>query len=517
MGEKVAADGIDLADRERYRRKLHDCLEGLHRLLVEKRFDRPRNLMGLEIELNLAGADGRPRMLNSQVLERIASQDFQTELAQCNLEVNILPHRLSGRVLDQLAEELRTGLSYAERKAREVAAGIVMIGILPTLDAADLTVASLSENDRYVLLNDQMRAARGEDFVLDIQGVEHLVARSPSIAPEAACTSVQLHLQVTPGRFAAVWNAAQAIAAAQIAVGANSPFLFGRELWRESRPPVFQQATDTRAPELQAQGVRPRTWFGERWVESAYDLFEENLRYFPPLLPVCGPQEPLRVLAEGGVPDLAELVLHNGTIYRWNRPVYAVADGIAHLRVENRVLPAGPTVADTIANTAFYYGLVRALAEEPRPIWTRLPFAAAAGNFDTACRYGIDATLQWPRPGRTTTLADIPAVRLVRQELLPLAARGLDAWGVEPADRDHYLGIIEERCRRRVNGASWQAAAYHHARRQGLDRDAALAAMTRRYRELMHTGQPVHTWPVAWPLGARTVVPGPRQAATEGA
>ncbi|MEE4418733.1 glutamate-cysteine ligase family protein [Streptomyces bugieae] len=517
MGEKVAADGIDLADRERYRRKLHDCLEGLHRLLVEKRFDRPRNLMGLEIELNLAGADGRPRMLNSQVLERIASQDFQTELAQCNLEVNILPHRLSGRVLDQLAEELRTGLSYAERKAREVAAGIVMIGILPTLDAADLTVASLSENDRYVLLNDQMRAARGEDFVLDIQGVEHLVARSPSIAPEAACTSVQLHLQVTPGRFAAVWNAAQAVAAAQIAVGANSPFLFGRELWRESRPPVFQQATDTRAPELQAQGVRPRTWFGERWIESAYDLFEENLRYFPPLLPVCGPQEPLRVLAEGGVPDLAELVLHNGTIYRWNRPVYAVADGVAHLRVENRVLPAGPTVADTIANTAFYYGLVRALAEEPRPIWTRLPFAAAAGNFDTACRYGIDATLQWPRPGRTTALADIPAVRLVRQELLPLAARGLDAWGVEAADRDHYLGIIEERCRRRVNGASWQAAAYHHARRQGLDRDAALAAMTRRYRELMHTGQPVHTWAVAWPLGARTAVPGPRQAATEGA
>ncbi|GFE26370.1 glutamate--cysteine ligase [Streptomyces sp. SID8375] len=517
MGEKVAADGIDLADRERYRRKLHDCLDGLHRLLAEKRFDRPRNLMGLEIELNLAGADGLPRMMNSQVLERIASGDFQTELAQCNLEVNILPHRLSGRVLDQLAEELRTGLGYAERKAREVAARIVMIGILPTLHATDLTAASLSENDRYVLLNDQMRAARGEDFALDIRGVEHLVSRSPSIAPEAACTSVQLHLQVTPGRFAAVWNAAQAIAAVQVAVGANSPFLFGRELWRESRPPVFQQATDTRSPELQAQGVRPRTWFGERWIDSAYDLFEENVRYFPPLLPVCGSQEPLRLLDEGGVPDLSELVLHNGTVYRWNRPVYAVADGVAHLRVENRVLPAGPTIADVIANTAFYYGLVRALAEEPRPIWTRLPFAAAARNFDSACRYGIDATLDWPRPGRAGGVADIPAVRLVRKELLPLAARGLDAWGVEPADRDHYLGIIDERCRRRVNGASWQAAAFHHALRHGLDRDAALAAMTRRYSELMHTGKPVHTWPVAWPVAERSAVPGQRQAATEGA
>ncbi|MEU9124797.1 glutamate-cysteine ligase family protein [Streptomyces sp. NPDC048506] len=513
MGEKVAADGIDLADRERYRRKLHECLEALQRLLAEQRFDRPKNLMGLEIELNLAGADGLPRMMNSQVLERIASRDFQTELAQCNLEVNILPHQLSGRVLDQLAEELRAGLGYAERKAREVAARIVMIGILPTLNATDLTAASLSENDRYALLNEQMRAARGEDFALDIQGVEHLLARSPSIAPEAACTSVQLHLQVTPGRFAAVWNAAQAIAAVQVAMGANSPFLFGRELWRESRPPVFQQATDTRAPELQAQGVRPRTWFGERWIDSAYDLFEENLRYYPPLLPLCGPQEPLRVLAEGGVPDLAELVLHNGTIYRWNRPVYAVADGVAHLRVENRVLPAGPTVADVIANTAFYYGLVRTLAEEPRPVWTRLPFAAAARNFDTACRHGIDATLQWPRSGRTGGLAEVPVVRLVRQELLPLAARGLDAWGVEAADRDHYLAIVEERCRRRVNGASWQAAAFHHARRQGLDRDTALAAMTRRYSELMHHGEPVHTWPVAWSVGPRRAVPGPRQAA----
>ncbi|MFG2892229.1 glutamate-cysteine ligase family protein [Streptomyces sp. NPDC048248] len=501
MGEKVAADGIDLADRERYRRKLHECLEGLERLLAEKRFDRPKNLMGLEIELSLAGADGLPRMLNSQVLERIASHDFQTELAQCNLEVNITPHRLHGRVLDQLAEELRTGLSYADRKAREVAARIVMIGILPTLSSDDLTAASISESDRYVLLNDEMRAARGEDFTIDIQGVEHLLSRSPSIAPEAACTSVQLHLQVTPNRFAAVWNAAQAIAAVQIAVGANSPFLFGRELWRESRPPVFQQSTDTRAPELQAQGVRPRTWFGERWVTSAYDLFEENVRYFPPLLPICEEEEPLRVLDKGGVPELAELVLHNGTIYRWNRPVYDVADGVAHLRVENRVLPAGPTVADVIANAAFYYGLVRALAEQPRPVWSRLPFADAADNFDTACRYGIDATLSWPRSGRAGGVTEIPAVRLVREELLPLAAAGLDAWGVEPADRDLYLGIIEERCARRVNGASWQAAAYHHASHQGLERHAALAAMTRRYRELMEAGDPVHTWPVAWDIG----------------
>ncbi|WP_127360338.1 glutamate--cysteine ligase [Actinacidiphila soli] len=495
MGEKVVATGFDLSDRLRYRRKLRQCLVGLERLLDEKRFDRPRNLMGLEIELNLTDSDGLPRMMNEEVLERIASRDFQTELAQFNIEVNIAPHRLSGRVLDRLAEELRMGLGYADRKANEVGAHIVMAGILPTLGAQDLVSANLSRADRYMLLNDRILAARGEDISLDIVGVERLTTTSASIAPEAACTSMQMHLQVTPARFAAVWNAAQVAVAPQIAMGANSPFLFGRELWSETRVPLFLQATDTRPEELRIQGVRPITWFGERWITGAYDLFEENVRYFPSLLPICEDEDPLRVLDEGGVPQLKELTLHNGTIYRWNRPVYAVVDGVPHLRVENRVMPAGPTVADVIANAAFYYGLVRALAESPRPVWSRLPFAAAAANFDAACRDGIDAVLRWPRNGRAGSLAEVSAVDLVRDELLPLAATGLDGWGIDPVDRDHYLGIIEGRCAGRTNGATWQRDAFHRELGRGLDRQRALAAMTLRYCEFMHSGEPVHEWP----------------------
>ncbi|WP_435971209.1 glutamate--cysteine ligase [Streptomyces sp. Qhu_M48] len=496
MGEKVVADGFGPSDRQQYRRKLQQCLAGLARLLAEKRFDRPRNLMGVEIELNLAGADGLPRMLNGPVLEKIASPDFQTELGMFNLEVNIAPHQLGGRVFDRLAEEIGTGIGYADRKAAELDAGVVMIGILPTLTQDDLVFENLSTADRYTLLNDQILVARGEEFTLDIHGVERLRCTSDSIVPESACTSVQLHLQVTPARFAAVWNAAQAVSGVQIALGANAPFVFGRELWRESRPPLFQQATDTRPPELQAQGVRPRTWFGERWVDSVYDLFEENVRYFPALLPICDDEDPQLVLDEGGVPRLQELVLHNGTVYRWNRPVYGWVDGVPHLRVENRVLPAGPTVTDVIANAAFYYGLVRALADDPRPVWKRMAFEDAEANFDTACRHGIEAELRWPRPGRAGGMATVPAVRLVLDELLPLAAAGLDAWHIEPADRDFYLGVIEQRCLRKVNGASWQADTFHQALESGLDREAALAATTRRYRTLMHAGEPVHTWPV---------------------
>ncbi|HSA50681.1 MAG TPA: glutamate--cysteine ligase, partial [Yinghuangia sp.] len=227
-------------------------------------------------------------------------------------------------------------------------------------------------------------------------------------------------------------------------------------------------------------------------IGSVMDLFEENVRFFPSLLPICDDEDPVSVLDCGDVPHLRELRLHNGTIYRWNRPVYDVARGKPHLRVENRVLPAGPTVDDILANAAFYYGVVRSLVEDERPVWERLPFAEAADNFHTGARHGIEAELAWPGLGR------LPVTELVLRELLPRAHRGLEAWGIDARERDHYLGIIEQRCLRRTNGAAWQSAMFHHYRdRVGLDRLGALRAMTLRYAELMRGGEPVHTWVVA--------------------
>ncbi|MDT0343838.1 glutamate--cysteine ligase [Streptomyces litchfieldiae] len=493
MGEKVVADRFDLAARQRFRDRLHACLDGLGTLLREDRFAPHEDRIGLEVELCLADSDGSPRMVNDDVLTRMATRDFQTELGQFTLELNMVPRRLSGRVFDDMAEELRIALGYADRIAGEFGAGLVMTGVLPTISADQMVPESFSPGDRYTLLNDQIMAARGELISLDITGTETLRRTFDSIVAEAACTSVQFHLQVTPERFADTWNAAQAAAAAQIAVGANAPFVFGRELWHESRPPFFLQATDSRPPELAAQGVRPRAWFGERWIDSVHCLFEENVRYFPALLPLCADEDPLETLAAGGVPRLAELSLHNGTVYRWNRPVYAVAGGVPHLRVENRVLSTGPTITDTVANAAFYYGLVRALADQPDPVWHRLPFATAERNFLAACRHGIDAELDWPGPDGT--VAPLPAADLVRDRLLPLAAEGLAACGVAAGDRDHYLTVIEERCRRRVTGAGWQTRAYHQAVANGADRATALRDLVRRYCELARTDAPVHTWP----------------------
>ncbi|MER7538747.1 glutamate-cysteine ligase family protein [Streptomyces sp. NPDC097704] len=491
MGRDVPALTFTRDDRRRFRDRTHASLDVLARMLREARFDVERPRVGLEIELNLVDETSRPAMRSTEVLEAIADPAWSSELGRFNLEINIPPRRLTAGGPDTWEEEIRNALNHAEEKAAAIGAHLVMIGTLPTLEREDVNREALSENPRYHLLNDQIFAARGEDLLIEVDGVERLRTYADTITPEAACTSTQFHLQVAPEQFAAHWNAAQAVAGVQVALAANSPFLFGKELWSETRIPLFEQTTDTRPDEIKIQGVRPRVWFGERWITSVFDLFEENTRYFPALLPLCDDEDPVETLERGEIPHLAELTLHNGTVYRWNRPVYAVVDGVPHLRVENRVLPAGPTVADVMSNGAFYYGLVRALVDEDRPVWSRMSFAAAEDNLHAAARRGIDAELYWPGTGQ------VPVTELVLRRLLPLAHRGLDALGLDAQWREPLLGIVEQRCVSARNGAVWQAEMFHHLHDVAhLDRPAALRRMTSQYIDFMHLNAPAHTWPV---------------------
>jgi hypothetical protein len=486
MGEDVDAQEFSRADRTRYREKVHRCLDVFERMLSEELFHTDDPMTGLEVELNLVDDAGDPALKNAEVLEAIADPAFQTELGQFNIEINVPPARLREGGLGTFEDSLRRSLNDAESKAAEVGAHQVMIGVLPTLAPAHFAPQMMSANPRYRLLSEQILHARGEDIRIDITGPERLITTADSILPEAACTSTQFHVQTSPDQFAAYWNASQAIASVQVAVGANSPYCLGKELWRETRIPLFEQAADTRSEELKSQGVRPRVWFGERWINSVFDLFEENVRYFPALLPITSDEDPVAVLEEGGTPHLGELRLHNGTIYRWNRPVYDINDGTPHLRVENRMLPAGPTVADLVANAAFYFGLVRHLAESDRPLWSQMSFQAAEENFETAAEDGIEATLYWPG------LGEVKATELVLRRLLPMAHAGLASWGVEAAESDRLLGIIEQRCLTGVNGASWFVDRMH--RRAGEDRYDALRSTLREYRERMHSNEPVHSW-----------------------
>ncbi|OLF11612.1 glutamate--cysteine ligase [Actinophytocola xinjiangensis] len=490
MGKDVERTEFTRADRQRFRQKVRQCLDVFAQMLSESRFDTERPMTGLEVELNLVDAAGEPAMRNSDVLAAIADPAFQTELGRFNIEINLSPRPLGPAGLADFESSLRASLNAAEHKAELSGSNIVMIGILPTLQDEHMGPDTLSENQRYKLLDQQIFAARGENLEIDIAGRERLTTQADTIAPESACTSVQYHLQVAPDTFDRYWNASQAIAGVQVAVGANSPYLYGKQLWAESRIILFEQSTDTRSEELKAQGVRPRVWFGDRWITSIFDLFEENVRYYSALLPLSDDEDPAEVLASGGTPSLSELRLHNGTVYRWNRPIYDVVDGRPHVRVENRVLPAGPTVVDVMANAALYFGLVRALADQDRPLWTQMSFSAAEENFHAAAREGIGARVYWPGIG------EVPVNELVLRRLLPLAHDGLDAWGVDPADRDRLLGVIEQRCISGRNGATWQVDTVHALEQTtSVSRGQALREMTRRYATHMHSNEPVHTWP----------------------
>jgi hypothetical protein len=497
MGQDVDRITFSRHDRQRYRANVYRCLDALTVMLREHTFDSAEPMTGLEVELNLVGERLEPALVADAVLGSLGSPEFQSELGRWNLELNLPPRPLPGDQWRHFEQQLLDELAMARAKALDHDTQLAVIGILPTLRDRHLDEDAISRDERYRVLNEQMLTGRGEPLRIDITGgdllsaaPEHVVADFDSIAPEAACTSMQLHLQVPPESFPAYWNAAQCLAGVQLAVGANSPFLLGARLWAETRIPLFEQSCDVRPPELRNQGVRPRVWFGEKWITSVLDLFAENSRYFPGLIPLTDDVDPLAELDAGRVPTLDELKLLNGTVWRWNRPVYDIAGGLPHLRVENRVLPAGPTAVDMVANALFFYGLLRVLVEAERPLWSYMSFDAAHENFTGSARHGMDATLYWPGTGW------IRPDELVLRKLLPMAAEGLARWGVAAEVCDRYLPVIERRCVTRRTGAAWQLDAVHALEARGADRGSALHGMFARYLEHSAGNEPVHAWPV---------------------
>ena len=493
MGQEVSQSDFSREQRLAFRDKVLKDLDVFERMLEGSRFDFTRPQMGLEIELNLVRSDDlSPALVNSEVLAEMTDEDFQTEVGRYNIEMNVPPRPMAGDQAVRLERWLCQSLRRAGDAARAHDARVVDIGILPTLMPDQFDRPWLSDGVRYRALNDSLIRERGEGFELDILGAtgERVSSYHDSIGPLSGCTSVQLHQQVTPQDFPVYWNAASIISGLQVAMGANSPYLFGRRLWAETRIPLFTAMTDTRSVELVHQGVRPRAYFGQAWITSIFDLFEENVRSFPALLPEMSDEDSLATLEGGGTPSLVDLRLHNGTVWRWNRPIYDTSQGVPHLRVENRVLPAGPSAVDMVANACFYYGLLEAMTTSGRPIWTKMPFADAERNFRDAAKYGITSVQLWPGLGK------IPAVDLVADHLLSVADDGLAALGLRREVRSHFLSVIEGRCRTRTNGASWQVAVTEAHEAAGYPREEALREMLRLYIDHSEDNLPVHSWPV---------------------
>ncbi len=447
--------------------------------------------LGAEQELFLTDDRWDPAPIAEHVLADAADERFVSEVALFNLEANLEPIDVRGRTFSDLQIMLEETVALADAAARRHGGHALICGILPTLRPDALSIENLTPRDRYRALNAAVMRAAGGVIRLRLQGIDELLLDHDNVLLEGCNTSFQVHLQVDPDAFAAAYNVAQAIAGPLLAACVNSPLLFGRRLWRETRIALFHQSVDALDTATLAREVTGRVWFGESWAQdSVLDVFRENLARFRPLLTAEIAEDPFETLAAGGAPKLRALQLHNGNVYRWNRPCYGVYRGRAHLRIECRVLPAGPTVVDEVANAAFWIGLVLGGTRRFGHLPTRLAFEDARANLIAAARLGLDTGFTWLDGER------LSATELIRDRLLPIARLGLLSAHVDESDIDYYLGIVDRRVVTGSTGAQWTLRSDQALRRKygHVERMAILtAAMNSNARK----GLPVHDWPTA--------------------
>jgi len=489
MGEQNVRSKTEVAELRRFLKHLLRDVRAMERMLEDGLIESGVRRIGAEQELFLVDDTWRPAPVAMEVLEELQDPHFTPELALFNLELNLDPLPFDGTCLSVMESQLDELLGRAREAALRRGAHPVLTGILPTLTKSDLSMDNMTPNPRYFALNDAMTRLRGGDYEFQIHGIDELSFHHDSIMVEACNTSFQVHFQVDPDQFAAMYNAAQAAAGPTLAAVANSPLLFGKRLWQETRVALFQQSIDTRrsAPHLREQA--PRVSFGRQWVRSSVlEIFREDIARFRAILSTELDENPLELLDRGQVPSLPALRLHNSTVYRWNRVCYGIGDNqAAHLRIENRALPSGPTVRDEVANAALWFGLVSGLMAEYGDMSRRMNFEDVHTNFFAAAQHGINSQQIW-LAGEV-----FPARDLLLGELIPLARRGLEASGVEAKDADLYLGVIEERVETNRPGAHWLLSSYAGMGSKGplAERLCALTAAT---VDRQTTGVPVHRW-----------------------
>jgi CBS domain-containing protein len=491
MGEQQVATGADPEALRRFTQRVLDDLRALERMLAEGLIESDVRRIGAEQELFLVDADHDPAPVAMEVLGEIDEPRITTELGLFNLEFNLDPLPLGGDCLRRMERQIGELLAVVAEAAERHGAGVLLTGILPTLDKSHLSLAAMTPLPRYRQLNEAITRLRGSDFEFRLKGPDELIVHHDNVMLEACNTSFQVHIQVGAEEFARLYNIAQAVAAPVLAAAVNSPLLFGRRLWQETRIALFQLSIDTRSPTSHVRDQRPRVRFGRRWLErSVTEVFRQDIARFRALLGADLDEDPFAELDAGRAPRLDALRLYNGTVYRWNRPCYGVSAGRPHLRIENRVLPAGPSPLDEIANAAFWFGLMKGVDEEIGDVAKVMPFDLAASNFLAAARLGLHAQLGWP--GHDPQ----PARELICKHLLPLARRGLDALGIDAADADRYLEVLAERVGSMRTGAQWMldSLAAMPARAAKAERLAALVAAM---RERQRDNRPVHAWPPA--------------------
>ncbi len=480
------------ADMLLFVRRLLDDVQAFEYMLENGWFEDDIVRIGAEQEMCLVhNKTYKPATINTEVLAKLTDAPWcVTELAKFNLETNLSPREFTGECLSQLEAENLRYLARIQEVLNDFDASIVLCGVLPTLRKHDLEMHNLTPVDRYyALMAAIQKNLLGTAFELRIEGVDELLVKHESPLLEACNTSFQVHLQVAPREFVKMYNIAQALAGPTVAIAANSPLVFGRRLWAETRIALFQQSLDTRTTADHLRERLPRVNFGSGWLTgNITEIYKEDISRFRVLLAGKIEEDSLKTIAEGKVPKLRALQIHNSTVYRWNRPCYGISpNGKPHLRIENRVMPAGPTVVDATANAAFWLGAMVGMGLHYPDITRELSFDDVRDNFIKAAKFGIDSTFNWIGDRK------IPAPELILRELLPLAKEGLKHRKVSSSDISKYLGIIEARTKAHKTGARWALRSYTALKHQ-VTNDEAVSCLTAAMIKNQQQNQPVHTW-----------------------
>ena len=492
MGEQRVSKVTDQKQMQKFVKSLLKDVQALEYMLEHDWFEKGITRMGAEQEMAIVHKDTfKPNCIAMEALDKMKEYDWvETELAKFNLETNLTPRELTEKCFSQLHEENATKLDKIQEVLDTMDTKIVLTGILPTLRKFDLDLDNLTPKKRYKALMEAINEQLvGNAYELRLTGIDELLIKHDSPLLEACNTSFQVHLQVDPDEFVKVYNIAQAVTAPVMAIAANSPIVFGRRLWHESRIALFQQSLDTRATHDHMREKSPRVSFGKNWLqESIMEIYKEDISRFRVLISSDVAEDSLETIKENKVPKLRALQVHNSTVYRWNRPCYGISEnGKPHLRIENRVIPSGPTVLDEVANACFWLGLTLGMADEVDDIRELMSFEDARDNFGKAARFGIDSKFTWFNDEKVT------CCDLILNNLLPIARKGLKKRKVAKKDIDLYLGIIQERAESHMNGARWMLRSYTELIKK-TNRDEALTVLTSSIIKNQQSQIPGHKW-----------------------
>jgi CBS domain-containing protein/gamma-glutamyl:cysteine ligase YbdK (ATP-grasp superfamily) len=491
MGKHTVSIISNSRERERFVKYLLNDIKALEMMIEQDMIERNITRIGAEQELCLVDATWRPAPIIEQALEAIQDDHFTTELAKFNLEINLDPLEFKTNCLSLLHNQLESSVRRAAKAIEQFDAKVLLAGILPTIRSKYLVFDMMTPLQRYHALAKSLRNLRGGDFEFHISGTDELITTHDSVMFESCNTSYQIHFQVNPEEFVDKYNWAQVISGPVLAASTNSPLLFGKKLWRETRIALFQQSIDIRKHKDTQREVSPRVSFGNRWIQdSMVDAFKEDIVRFEILLSNEEKTNSIKMLEIGKIPRLDSLMVHNGTIYKWNRPCYGIYKGKPHFRIENRYLASGPTISDQVANAAFWFGLMAGMPDAYKNIPDHFDFDDAKTNFLKAARDGLDNKLTWSDGSRYI------AQDLILNELVPIAMHGLLNAGIDKEDVDHNIGIIKDRVTSGRTGSQWMLDSYNTLRKIGT-KDQALVAITAAMYNRQQQGAPIHKWDLA--------------------